>query len=153
MKLDAGKCWMCEESWFGDCITWAHPSSVYHSDSTFWTESFMGSETLTGQEPYLLPLHTPSLLPVLGTKPCLTNDSAIFSSAFQSDPSASPCDSWNTDQPIEGYHLPFNTYPTNCKETVPFGAEVCAQKCLTPNPESIASHQKSQKKGLKSKTG
>lgn len=32
--------------------------------------------------------------------------------------------------------------PINCKETVPFKAEVCAQRCMTPNPQSTATRLK-----------
>lgn len=143
MLGSAGTPLACEEPWFGNCITWAHSSSAHHHDRKCLVDWVLyGVRIPDRARTVSLSSLAPFLPPVLSAKFCLENDSGIFLNAFHSVPSASPCDScdsWNTDQFVKGYYIPVNTSPINCKETVPFRAEVCAQRCLTPNPQSTAS--------------
>lgn len=139
MLGSAGTPSVCEEPWFGNCITWAHSSSVHYHDRKCLVDWVLYEVRIPDRARTISPFSSaPFLPPVLSTKFCLENDSGIFLNAFQSVPSASPRDSWNPDQFIEGYYIPVNTSSINCKETVPFRAEVCAQRCLTPNLQSTA---------------
>jgi hypothetical protein len=144
---------VCEESWFGDytmraCCCCSH-LEIWHSEgrgtqALFSLRSLWG--TTTRQEPQLL----------LPSHQCLASSPALgmtqeyywvhFSLFLQ------PLHVIQYEIQIEWLEVTNTVIAPQTKETVPFGAEICTQMCLTPNTGSTAFHRDLQKKRMNTKT-